>query len=96
MLHTKSIATQDTAGWLRRCQGLDKSGTCRIGVPFPLSRNGDDDAVGLSGNTTNDKNKTIMDDKGWLYNCYVNQKIENYWIPLLEKELKDSQVVQIS
>ena len=33
------------------------------------------------------------DNKGWLYNCYVNPKIENYWVPLLNKELKKSKIV---
>jgi hypothetical protein len=73
MLHAKAMATQDTTGWLRRCTGNQKHGTCRIGVPWPP---GAEEA----GET--------KDSTGWLYNCYVNQKIENYWVPRLEESLK--------
>ena len=96
MLHTKSIATQDTAGWQTRCTGEAKRGTCRIGVPYPYATTGDDNQ---SNNTAvvvnpgdNSGNKT-KDEKGWLYNCYVNNKIENYWVPLLDEALKDSHIV---
>ena len=78
MLHAKAIATQDTAGWEKRCRGEMKKGTCRIGVPYP-------DA---------DTSDTITKDSdGWLYNCYVNPKIENYWVPLLDEELKKSKII---
>ena len=76
MLHTKAVATQDTAGWDSRCKG-EKSGSCRIGVPFP--------DADLSSNIT-------KDDKGWLYNCYVNQKVEDHWVPLLDNELRRSKL----
>ena len=72
MLHTKAIATQDTAGWQTRCKG-ETSGNCRIGNPFP----------DIPSNLT-------KDDEGWLYNCYVNQKIEKHWVPRLNLELKKS------
>ena len=71
MLHTKAIATQDTAGWQNRCSG---KGACRLGYAFPK------EAV---GNVTKDAD-------GWLYNCMVNQKIEQYWVPRLEESMKDS------
>ncbi len=77
MLHTKAIATQDTAGWEARCTGQKKSGTCRIGNPYP---------DGVSANVTKDA-------EGWLYNCYVNPKIENFWVPKLEQELKQSKII---
>ena len=80
MLHTKAIATQDTAGWEKRCTGEMKRGSCRIGVPYP---DGEE-----SGTLTKDR-------EGWLYNCYVNPKIENYWVPLLDKELKKSKLKSV-
>ena len=36
-----------------------------------------------------DSNATA-DPDGWLYNCYVNPHIENYFVPLLEESMKDS------
>ena len=85
MLHTKSIATQDTAGWQTRCKGLAKRGWCRIGVPFPPAK----ESAVIENNAT-------KDEEGWLYNCYVNPKIENYWVPLLDKDLENSRVSEIA
>lgn len=73
MLHSKSIARQDTAGWKRNCQ---KGGTvfdqCRIGFPWPED----------GSNATSDKN-------GWAYNCYVNPRVDNYWAPKVKARLTD-------
>jgi hypothetical protein len=77
MLHTKSVATQDTAGWQKRCKG-EMKGECRIGVPFP---------------DLNTSSPASTDDQGWLYNCYVNPKIEGYWAPRLDNELKLSTII---
>lgn len=77
MLHTKSIATQDTAGWQKRCKG-EMKGECRIGVPFP---------------DLNTSSLASTDDQGWMYNCYVNPKIESYWAPRLDSELKKSTII---
>ena len=71
MLHTKAIATQDTAGWERACRGEGHQ-TCRIGVPHP-----EDD----------EHKKENKDGDGWVYNCYVNQVVENKWVPGLEKSM---------
>eukprot|EP00536_Pseudo-nitzschia_multiseries_P009147 jgi/Psemu1/257885/estExt_Genewise1Plus.C_2500012 len=78
MLHSKAIATQDTAGWQTRCTGQMKRGSCRIGVPYP---------------SLNTSSEVLKDDEGWLYNCYVNPKIENYWVPLLDEELRKSKII---
>jgi hypothetical protein len=77
MLHTKAMATQDTAGWKTRCKGAMK-GTCRIGVPFP---------------DLNISSPVTKDDNGWLYNCYVNPKIEYFWVPRLHQELQSSSII---
>ena len=75
MLHSKAIATQDTVFWETACKVEYTGGqTCRLGTPFP------DDLATV--------NETRGDD-GWKFNCYVNHKIDHYWVPLLEKQLKD-------
>jgi len=79
MLHSKAIATQDTAGWQTRCTGEQKKGSCRIGVAYP--------SLNVSSS------EATKDSDGWLYNCYVNPKIENYWVPLLNEELKKSKII---
>mmetsp|Transcript_56406 Transcript_56406/g.63181 ORF Transcript_56406/g.63181 Transcript_56406/m.63181 type:complete len:841 (-) Transcript_56406:1912-4434(-) len=80
MLHAKAMATQDTAGWQKRCKG-ELKGECRIGVPHP----------DLNASST-----VIKDNLGWLYNCYVNPKIEDYLIPLLNEEMKKSKIVNFT
>ena len=77
MVHTKSVATQDTAGWERMCH-IDnmklpqrRQGTCRLGVPFP------DEPT--TANATSD---------GWAFNCYVNPQVENYLAPRLNQLMK--------
>ena len=80
MLHTKAMATQDTAGWQKRCKD-EMKGPCRIGVPYP---------------SLNTSSAITKDNQGWLYNCYVNPKIEEYWVPLLSEELKKSQVIDFN
>ena len=77
MLHTKAVARQDTAGWQKVCRTdrHNKGATCRIGVPYPDDY--DEQKHGLG------------DSHGWAYNCYVNKKTENHWVPRLEKALKE-------
>ena len=73
MLHSKSVARQDTAGWKLNCRedrkGFDQ---CRIGFPWPED----------GSNATADKN-------GWAYNCYVNPRIDNYFAPKVKAKLKE-------
>ena len=77
MLHAKAVARQDTSGWLLACtEGNSKKAMCRIGFPFPKDYN--------------ETKHGVRDDKGWVYNCYVNQKTENYWAPLLQQSMRDS------
>lgn len=77
MLHTKAVARQDTSGYEYVCR-KDYTGNqyCRLGNPWPPGAE--------EANITADSN-------GWKYNCYVNERIEQYWVPRLEKALrKDS------
>jgi hypothetical protein len=79
MIHTKAVARQDTAGWERVCSiqnaQLSKRlrGLCRLGVPWP------EDPEEAKRNATKD---------GKAYNCFVNQKVEKYFVPRLDAELK--------
>eukprot|EP00980_Cylindrotheca_fusiformis_P011584 scaffold2744_cov136-Cylindrotheca_fusiformis.AAC.1 len=76
MLHSKAVAHQDTAGWIRNChKNFSAFSLCRLGYPYP---EGSDETTGPQWN-----------EGGWKYNCYVNKKIDNYWAPLLESKLQE-------
>jgi hypothetical protein len=75
MLHTKAVATQDTVFWEQACAAsYDGPATCRLGTPFPENMTGVNMTAG---------------DEGWKFNCYVNHKIDDYWVRLLEDDLKE-------
>jgi hypothetical protein len=73
MLHSKSVARQDTANWKEVCK--HNKGFCRIGTPYLPGA--------LEANLTEDKD-------GWSYNCWVNEKVEDYWVPKLQAALDSS------
>ena len=74
--YSKAIARQDTAGWVRNChKNYTKGGLCRLGYPWPDG--GDPD------------NGPQWNEDGWKYNCYVNDKIDNFWAPRLEAKMKE-------
>lgn len=76
MLHTKAVATQDTVNWEEACKADYVGGVmCRLGNPFPKTKNVTDLSAG--------------DDHGLKHNCYVNQKIDDYWVRRLEESLED-------
>lgn len=52
------------------------AGFCRIGTPYPPG--------------AFEANKT-EDEDGWSYNCWINEKVEDYWVPRLQKALDDSE-----
>jgi hypothetical protein len=79
MIHTKSVARQDTAGYNRMCHinntylSPRRQGLCRLGMPYP-----------------NDYNPAISNatKEGYAYNCYVNEQVENFLVPQLVEKLK--------
>jgi hypothetical protein len=76
MLHSKAMATPDTAGWEDWCR--NSSGlVCRIGNPYPAGYV--------------DGDNVTIDEEGWTYNCYVNPKIESRYVPMLEEAMKSTQ-----
>ena len=91
MLHSKSVTGEDTKSWEHRCKSpvysqtlfkmnkRDMRGhfeTCKIGIPFPP-----DAEPSQTG-------PVLTDDEGYTCNCFVNQKLEKYWIPKLEAALE--------
>ena len=72
---SKAIARQDTAGWVRNCHKNTTNHTfdqCRIGFPWP---NGDDSV------------EPKYNEGGWMYDCFANEKIDNYWGPRLREKM---------
>ena len=70
MLHSKAVAIKDTLSWESNCKTFTRM--CRLGTSFP--RDLDEKAL----------NETIRDDDGYVYNCYINEKIEDFWVPKLQ------------
>lgn len=75
MLHTKAVANQDTVDWENVCLASYKGNDfCRLGLPFPDNLNGSSVSDGQDG---------------LKFNCYINHKIDDYWVERLENKLKD-------
>ena len=83
MVHSKAVARQDTVGWEINChanytkQSFD---LCRLGIPWPDNQNEND-------------NSSPQNSDGWLYNCYVNKRIDSFWGPSLKAKLKETGLV---
>ena len=61
--------------WEEAClASYDGGQFCRLGVPFPEDLTGVDVEAG---------------ENGLKYNCYVNRKIDDYFVPKLEGELEE-------
>mmetsp|Transcript_62163 Transcript_62163/g.183786 ORF Transcript_62163/g.183786 Transcript_62163/m.183786 type:complete len:905 (-) Transcript_62163:578-3292(-) len=90
MLHTKSIKYQDTRNWRKTCRLRPRQTLseplpprvfnslhpmCKLGTPFPPGKNWDT------------QNETLKDAANWVYNCFMVEKIENYWVPKLVDSL---------
>lgn len=84
MLHTKAVAVQDTAGYKRVCsveyleKPMEHHELCRLGVPWPKEL----------WPTSLKHTQVLGTPEGYAYNCYVNDKIENFFVPRLDHELK--------
>jgi hypothetical protein len=82
MVHTKAVAKQDTSGWQRMCsiknmyKPIRKQGLCRLGVPWPK----DPELAALNATGGG---------KGMAYNCYVNEKVETFFVPRLQEQLAE-------
>ncbi len=77
MLHTKRMQPHETSNWLSVCKGNgSKWDTCHVGISWAK-----DLRIPASGKTDE------RNEDGFIYNCFVNERIEDYWIPKLRKAL---------
>jgi hypothetical protein len=82
MIHTKAVAQQDTAGWQRMCsihnlyRSKRQQGLCRLGVPWPK----DPELAKLNA---------TAEGKGAAFNCFVNDKVEDFLVPRLNEQLAE-------
>jgi hypothetical protein len=97
MIHAKAVALQDTAGWDRVCRldenGVKPYGMCRLGFPWPGVH--EHNAHILIDGKVNplmkelESSKKNASEEGWVYNCFVNKKVEELYVPQLEAALKE-------
>lgn len=73
MLHTKSVVWDQTRKWKKTCKL--KNPVCKVGFPFP---EGTDRVDGVY----------LKNDDGFTYNCFINERIESFWVPKLEEALQ--------
>jgi hypothetical protein len=73
MIHAKAITQGHTMGWTTRCSSESKK-SCYVGFSWPNS---------TKSETVTYDPETKMD-----YNCFVNKKVEYYWIPRLNKAVE--------
>ena len=65
----------DQVSWEEAClASYDGDTYCRLGTPFPEDLTGVDISDG---------------ENGMQFNCYVNRKIDDYWVKQLESKLKE-------
>ena len=78
MIHAKTISARSTAGYHWQCtteslkHPANRRGNCLLGMPYPQ-------VYDRGNNWTED---------GLLYNCHVNTKVENEYVPKLEAAMK--------
>eukprot|EP00548_Thalassiothrix_antarctica_P011362 CAMPEP_0194155296 /NCGR_PEP_ID=MMETSP0152-20130528/63899_1 /TAXON_ID=1049557 /ORGANISM="Thalassiothrix antarctica, Strain L6-D1" /LENGTH=779 /DNA_ID=CAMNT_0038862019 /DNA_START=212 /DNA_END=2551 /DNA_ORIENTATION=+ len=75
MIHTKTTSPTDTTRWNKRCKfDFEKKWRgCSVGFAWP------------NGVVDSENNHTK---EGFQYNCFMNERVENYWIGRLKEALK--------
>ena len=76
MLHAKS-GKEENHIWKKQCKAMKNSKSCVIGIPWPRGMN-----------VTGQEGKAMDRDK-FLYNCYENPKVTDYWLPKLKKAMTE-------
>ena len=78
MIHTKSLKADMTARYKTRCRHdwQKKWQGCWVAVPYP------------SNVSATDVHKPEYDIDGMEYNCYINERVDNYWVPKLREAMK--------
>lgn len=76
MIHAKAITQVHTMGWRNRCSfdSKKKRLSCYVGFGWP--------------NSTKSETDTYDPEIKMDYNCFVNKKVEYYWIPRLNKAVE--------
>jgi hypothetical protein len=88
MIHAKAIAILDTVNWNRTCRIdmerflPDVPAVCPLGLAWPVDRY---TRKGKANTTLHASNLTT---EGLQYNCFVNDKVERYFVPQLMAALK--------
>jgi len=76
MIHTKTTVPEYTTEWKTRCKAGIKAAhrkNCRVGFPWPQNN---DEII----------EKATTD--GFGYNCYTNEKLNNFWMPKLRDAME--------
>lgn len=80
MIHAKAVSRAETARYERVCHinstylPKRRLDSCRLGVPWPETP-----YLPATINATKE---------GYMYNCFINRQVEDYFVPKLVKELK--------
>mmetsp|Transcript_26722 Transcript_26722/g.64111 ORF Transcript_26722/g.64111 Transcript_26722/m.64111 type:complete len:986 (+) Transcript_26722:105-3062(+) len=75
MLHTKTKLARNMNYWTHKCREYVFSEShCNVGFPFPKG--------------VNKVKAGAKRDDGWAYNCFLNDKIEEFWWPKLADAVK--------
>ena len=92
MIHTKNLDKSQTNLWESRCRYdfPKKHLGCSIGFPW---------ADGVFQHDTNVKDHPSLEQEqedydpltGWKYNCHVNRRVDDFWIPRLAKAIQERQ-----
>ena len=76
MLHTKTTVPEYTTDWQVRCKEGVNAGhgkNCRVGFPWP---------------NNNDQGPETATPDGFGYNCFTNEKLNDFWIPKLRDAIE--------
>jgi len=73
LVHTKSLGADMTQGYLQRCRyDYDKKWQgCWVAYPHWT-------------NVTGSQQSDVQDENGMEYNCWINERVEQYWVPKLQ------------
>lgn len=76
MVHTKSLDPPQLQNWKNKCRFdfTKKFLGCSVGFPWPKN--------------TASETETYDPATGWQYNCFVNERVDDYWAPKLHKAME--------
>lgn len=85
LIHSRSVQPKETMFRSQICQLNYKKMNCFLGYECPDSVAWIDDAT--KGARTKKNMNPHHDDRGNFCSCWVNEHVENVWVPMLEKAL---------